>query len=275
LLFSIAHFYCFPTEEWEEGYKAAHSEHKFGDSVALGDFVKDLKLILKPTRKKKRHAAIPEGDDEGDATQVTEGDDYDDGEKGFDEDDEARMEAAERIIQSFGGRREKTVHGATVSEGGGTEGEDAVEEGVPVQPEDEERIVFASAAAAVESYGSVSDNKSTSAAVASGSEEEKGAEEDNERNVNGVEEGVSTQQDDNRQAHGDEHEIVFASDSAASPESHETGSTHYTEDEQEAGISAAPAAAQPNTQHSEDILHPSIFTTVADLAREPNTPKKE
>lgn len=48
LLFSIAHFYCFPTDEWQEGYKAAHSkEGQFGDSIALGDFVQDLKLILK------------------------------------------------------------------------------------------------------------------------------------------------------------------------------------------------------------------------------------
>ena len=47
LLFSIAHFYCFPTEEWEENYKALHSKAKFSDSIALGDFVADLKLILR------------------------------------------------------------------------------------------------------------------------------------------------------------------------------------------------------------------------------------
>lgn len=46
LLFSIAHFYCFPTDEWEEGYKIKHS-HGFGDTVALGDFVSDIKLILR------------------------------------------------------------------------------------------------------------------------------------------------------------------------------------------------------------------------------------
>lgn len=46
LLFSIAHFYCFPTEEWEDGYKIKHS-HGFGDTVALGDFVSDIKLILR------------------------------------------------------------------------------------------------------------------------------------------------------------------------------------------------------------------------------------
>jgi Organic solute transporter Ostalpha len=47
LLFSIAHFYCFPTEEWEDGYQAKHSGGRFGDSLALGDFLSDLKLILK------------------------------------------------------------------------------------------------------------------------------------------------------------------------------------------------------------------------------------
>jgi hypothetical protein len=47
LLFSIAHFYCFPTDEWEEGYRVKHSQGQFGDSIALGDFFSDLKLILK------------------------------------------------------------------------------------------------------------------------------------------------------------------------------------------------------------------------------------
>lgn len=50
LLFSIAHFYCFPTEEWEEGYEQKHSENKFGDSIALGDFMHDLKLVLRYVR---------------------------------------------------------------------------------------------------------------------------------------------------------------------------------------------------------------------------------
>ena len=47
LLFSIAHFYCFPTDEWEEGYRVKHSKGNFGDSIALGDFFSDLKLILR------------------------------------------------------------------------------------------------------------------------------------------------------------------------------------------------------------------------------------
>lgn len=80
LLFSIAHFYCFPTEEWEEGYRIKHSGGKFGDSIALGDFFTDLKLILKPNgggskngkSMTTQHATILEGDDEseGNHTEV-------------------------------------------------------------------------------------------------------------------------------------------------------------------------------------------------------------
>jgi hypothetical protein len=69
LLFSIAHFYTFPTNEWEEGYRASHeSSSKFGDSIALGDFMNDLKLILKskskPAKPSKHQPTFPEGDEE-------------------------------------------------------------------------------------------------------------------------------------------------------------------------------------------------------------------
>ena len=47
LLFSIAHFYCFPTEEWEEGYRVKHTRAAFGDSMALWDFFQDLQLVLR------------------------------------------------------------------------------------------------------------------------------------------------------------------------------------------------------------------------------------
>ena len=46
LLFSIAHFYCFPTEEWQEGYRLKVERSQFGDTIALGDFFQDVKLIL-------------------------------------------------------------------------------------------------------------------------------------------------------------------------------------------------------------------------------------
>merc|ERR1712071_33034 len=47
LLFSIAHFYVFPTEEWKPGYRPIfNSDSKFGDNIALRDFFSDVKLIL-------------------------------------------------------------------------------------------------------------------------------------------------------------------------------------------------------------------------------------
>ncbi|CAB9527337.1 Transmembrane protein 184C [Seminavis robusta] len=70
LLFSIAHFYCFPVEEWEPGYRARASR-SLAESLALGDFVQDLKLILKSSVKKKKKSkkkpsepTVPEGDEE-------------------------------------------------------------------------------------------------------------------------------------------------------------------------------------------------------------------
>lgn len=45
--FSVAHFYCFPVEEWQEGYRPVEDDSKFGDKMALGDFLHDLKLILR------------------------------------------------------------------------------------------------------------------------------------------------------------------------------------------------------------------------------------
>ena len=45
--FSIAHFYCFPVEEWEEGYRPEKDQSKYGDKMALGDFLQDLKVILR------------------------------------------------------------------------------------------------------------------------------------------------------------------------------------------------------------------------------------
>ena len=45
--FSIAHFYCFPVEEWEEGYRPVEKKSNFGDNMALGDFMHDLKSILR------------------------------------------------------------------------------------------------------------------------------------------------------------------------------------------------------------------------------------
>ena len=66
LLFSIAHFYCFPTDEWQDGYRPAiEKKMSAGDNLALGDFMNDLKLIIRGSdididkkKKKKLKASI-------------------------------------------------------------------------------------------------------------------------------------------------------------------------------------------------------------------------
>jgi hypothetical protein len=75
LLFSIAHFYCFPTDEWEEGYKANFTKGKFGETLAIEDFWADFKLIVMSDKKKKKKIPrklaesepIPEGDEDEEA----------------------------------------------------------------------------------------------------------------------------------------------------------------------------------------------------------------
>jgi len=43
LLFSIAHFYCFPTDEWDPAYRPKKdSDTKFGDNIALRDFTRRM-----------------------------------------------------------------------------------------------------------------------------------------------------------------------------------------------------------------------------------------
>eukprot|EP01083_Nonionella_stella_P014646 41127_1 len=58
-LFAIAHCFVFPTEEWEAGYRDRMKRRikaKFGDNLALRDFVKDVKLVM----RKKSHQS-PDG----------------------------------------------------------------------------------------------------------------------------------------------------------------------------------------------------------------------
>jgi len=58
LLFSIAHFFCFPTEEWQEGYRpAAEKKLKMMDNMAFGDFVSDLKLIMRGNKERNRSSS--------------------------------------------------------------------------------------------------------------------------------------------------------------------------------------------------------------------------
>eukprot|EP00588_Corethron_pennatum_P000500 CAMPEP_0194290158 /NCGR_PEP_ID=MMETSP0169-20130528/40663_1 /TAXON_ID=218684 /ORGANISM="Corethron pennatum, Strain L29A3" /LENGTH=618 /DNA_ID=CAMNT_0039037681 /DNA_START=15 /DNA_END=1871 /DNA_ORIENTATION=- len=51
LLFSIAHFYCFPVDEWHPDHD--RNKKAVGDKMAFGDFVKDLKLIMRGDNKAK------------------------------------------------------------------------------------------------------------------------------------------------------------------------------------------------------------------------------
>lgn len=78
LVFSIAHFFCFPTEEWEDGYRPSQEKKtKFGDNIALGDFVSDLKLIMGGDRKKRKQLKniIEDKCDDDETVNEYEGDD--------------------------------------------------------------------------------------------------------------------------------------------------------------------------------------------------------
>lgn len=55
LLFSIAHFYCFPTEEWDPEYRPMMEKKSGVGELAFGDFVSDLKLIFSGDLKKVVH----------------------------------------------------------------------------------------------------------------------------------------------------------------------------------------------------------------------------
>jgi len=61
-LFSIAHCFVFPTEEWEPGYRAKEEKKikaTFGDSLALKDFVTDVKTVMK-SRNENKYSKINE-----------------------------------------------------------------------------------------------------------------------------------------------------------------------------------------------------------------------
>mmetsp|Transcript_14729 Transcript_14729/g.22319 ORF Transcript_14729/g.22319 Transcript_14729/m.22319 type:complete len:547 (+) Transcript_14729:140-1780(+) len=55
-LFAIGHCFVFPTDEWEGGYRERERRRikaKFGDNLALRDFVKDVKLVMRKKNSKK------------------------------------------------------------------------------------------------------------------------------------------------------------------------------------------------------------------------------
>ena len=62
--FAVAHLYVFPPEEWEEGYRPSETvRRKFGDNLALRDFVQDVKLVLQSKKKKTKTEPSEDGDD--------------------------------------------------------------------------------------------------------------------------------------------------------------------------------------------------------------------
>uniref|UniRef100_A0A7S4N6L7 Transmembrane protein 184C n=1 Tax=Odontella aurita TaxID=265563 RepID=A0A7S4N6L7_9STRA len=65
LFFSLAHFFTFPTDEWEQGYRPTESSTRFGDNIALGDFVSDVKFVVRSSRKSGQYQKYDEeiGDD--------------------------------------------------------------------------------------------------------------------------------------------------------------------------------------------------------------------
>mmetsp|Transcript_32239 Transcript_32239/g.68227 ORF Transcript_32239/g.68227 Transcript_32239/m.68227 type:complete len:643 (-) Transcript_32239:91-2019(-) len=75
MLFSaVAHCFVFSTDEWAEGYREREEERRkradtqrFGDSVALGDFISDVKVVMasKKRRKRRKQRMAALGDDVG------------------------------------------------------------------------------------------------------------------------------------------------------------------------------------------------------------------
>jgi hypothetical protein len=106
LLFSIAHFYCFPTDEWEPDYRANFQKSKFGDSIALGDFLSDIKLIMKGGSKKKKKKlpsehTVPEENEETENGDVEEDEnDEDDLEQGTEETSIVASEDTESVLNT-------------------------------------------------------------------------------------------------------------------------------------------------------------------------------
>jgi hypothetical protein len=62
LFAAVAHCFVFPPEEWADGYREREERRRkrlsefethFGDSVALGDFIKDVKSVMASKRKRR------------------------------------------------------------------------------------------------------------------------------------------------------------------------------------------------------------------------------
>jgi len=70
LLFSIAHFYVFPTDEWVPGYRPIEdTDTRFGDNMALRDFASDFQLVFgRKNKKKKNKKKDDDAEEDGNTT---------------------------------------------------------------------------------------------------------------------------------------------------------------------------------------------------------------
>lgn len=114
LAFSLAHYYCFPVDEWKDGYKVNYQKLHLGDSIALGDFFTDLKLVMTKSgsrKKKGKRLSLQDTVEEGDEEN---GDDATDGYESDDQNDDASVsttatdkpevkEAKKRLTKFLGG----------------------------------------------------------------------------------------------------------------------------------------------------------------------------
>eukprot|EP00526_Cylindrotheca_closterium_P007368 CAMPEP_0113645456 /NCGR_PEP_ID=MMETSP0017_2-20120614/23964_1 /TAXON_ID=2856 /ORGANISM="Cylindrotheca closterium" /LENGTH=690 /DNA_ID=CAMNT_0000557201 /DNA_START=283 /DNA_END=2355 /DNA_ORIENTATION=+ /assembly_acc=CAM_ASM_000147 len=88
LIFSLAHYYCFPVDEWKEGYKVNYQKLQLGDSIALGDFFSDLKLVMTKSGSKKKKKTKGKKLALQDTVQEGDEENGDDGTEGYDSDDQ-------------------------------------------------------------------------------------------------------------------------------------------------------------------------------------------
>ena len=66
--FAIVHCFVFPTEEWEPGYQEKAKRRikaNFGDSLALRDFVRDVKLVMRSRKRRGKMQKLPQRDYDG------------------------------------------------------------------------------------------------------------------------------------------------------------------------------------------------------------------
>lgn len=69
MLFSaVAHCFVFSPDEWAEGYREREDRRRrnatasaFGDSVALGDFISDVRVVMASKKRRKRRKKVQDG----------------------------------------------------------------------------------------------------------------------------------------------------------------------------------------------------------------------